>query len=227
MDWGNLLGAGVGALLGGIGGGSKPSGTTTTTNDPWGPVQPYLLDLFSRAQSQANVGGSLTPDQVAAQSELGKFASGERVNPYLGADNPYLQSVIDNANADTMRAIQPMVNRANAASGSFGNSGVAETYGRMAGEAAAKAATTARYQDYTQQMGLNENDLNRRMSAIQPFLGFANYEQSLPWTNLSNYRSNITGSGGSSQSTPYFTNTAGNVLGGALLGSQVGKLWGS
>lgn len=227
MAWEDLLGAGVGALLGGIGGGSKPSGVTTTTNDPWSGVQPYLRDLFSRAQTQANYGANLTPDQIAAQSELGKFASGERVNPYLGMDNPYLQQVIDNASADTLRGIQPMLNRANAASGSFGNSGVAETYGRMAADAVNKGATNLRYQDYTQQMGLNESDMNRRLGALGNFQNFANYEQALPWTNISNYRSNIMGSGGGSQTQPYFTSTASNVLGGALMGSQLGKLWGS
>lgn len=227
MALGDWLGAGIGALLGGVGGGSKPAGTTTTTNDPWGPVQPYLTDLFSRAYSQVQRGGQLTPDQIAAQSELGRFASGERVNPYLGMDNPYLQKVIDNASADTIRGIQPMVNRANAASGSFGNSGVAETYGRMAADAVNKGATNLRYQDYTAQMGLNESDLNRRLNALPQFQSFASYEQALPWTNISNYRSNIMGSGGGSQSQPYFTSTASNVLGGALMGSQLGKLWGS
>jgi len=237
LDSGGSGGSGMGAiggllggLFGGFGGGDEPAGQTTTTQAPWGPQQPYLMDLYRKAQEASAYGNQLTPDQIAAQTELGKWASGENMNPLLGVNNPYLDQVINNASSDAMRNLMPMVNKANAASGSFGNSGVAEMYGRTAADQLGKIATDTRYQDYTRQQGLFENDANRRISALTPFLGQANLEQKLPWENLTNYRNMIsTGSGGST-SQPYFTNTAANVLGGAgagtWLGNQLANGWG-
>lgn len=229
LGLGGLLGGVAGGLLGGTSG-SKPAGTTTTTQDPWGPQQPYLLDLYAKAKEAAGYGNQLTQDQIDAQTELGKWASGENMNPLLGVDNPYLQKVIDNASGDALRNLQPMINKANAASGSFGNSGVAETYGRTAADQLGKIAMDTRYQDYTKQQGLYESDANRRLSALPTFLGQANMEQQLPWTNLNNYKGIVSGGQGGSTSTPYFTNTANSVLGGAgvgsWLGTQIAKGWG-
>ena len=222
---GGWLGALAGGVLGGIGGGSKPAGQTTTTNAPWDPQQPYLKDLYARAQQESQYGGQFTPDQTDAQRELGKFASGERYNPMLGVDNKYLQGVIDNSSQDAMRNLMPMMAKANAASGSFGNSGVAETYGRSAADTLGSIATSTRYKDYLAQQGLNESDLDRRMRAIGGFQGQANAEQQLPWNNLTNYKNSIN-FGGNSTSQPNFTNPAANVLGGALGGYQLGSNWG-
>lgn len=220
---GEILGGLAGGLLGGMGGGDKPAGQTTTTQAPWGPQQPYIMDLFNKAQQQYGQGGGINQDQLDSQKELGKWASGENMNPLLGVNNPYLQQVIDNSSADAMRNLQPLINRANAASGSFGNSGVAETYGRTAADTLGKIATDTRYQDYTRQQGLFENDANRRIAAISPFMGQANYEQQLPWQNLNNYSKVVSGNVGSSTSTPYFTNPANGVLGGATIGGWLGN----
>ncbi len=227
--WLGALGGIAGGLLGGMSS-DKPAGQTTTTQAPWGPQQPYLTDLYAKAKQASQFGGQLTPDQIAAQTELGKWASGENYNPMLGLENPYLKKSIDDASTAAMRNLQPMINRANAASGSFGNSGVAETYGRTAADQLGTIANNAYMGDYYKQQGLFESDANRRISAINPFLGQANYEAELPWKNLTNYRNTITAGNGSSTSTPFFTNTAANVLGGAgagtWLGNQLASGWG-
>jgi hypothetical protein len=162
---------------------------------------------------------------------MGKWASGENMNPMLGQNNPYLQGVIDSGSQDVMRNLMPMINKANAASGSFGNSGVAEAYGRQATDQLGKLALGTRFQDYTNQQGLFENDANRRISATSQFQNQANSEQQLPWSNIKNYGAALSGNFGSSNTTPYFTNTAANVLGGAgagsWLGNAIGKAWGS
>ena len=228
-SWLGALGGLAGGLLG-ANTSDKPAGQTTTTQAPWGPQQPYLTDLYSKAQQASQYGGQLTPDQIAAQTELGKWASGENYNPMLGLENPYLTKSIDDASSAAMRNLQPMINRANAASGSFGNSGVAETYGRTAADSLGTIANNAYMNDYARQQGLYENDANRRMSGINSFFGNASMEQQLPWQNLQQYRSAISGSPGSSTSTPYYTNTAANVLGGAgagtWLGNQLASGWG-
>lgn len=220
------LGAIAGGLLGGLGGGSKPAGQTTTTQAPWGPQQPYLMDLFNRAQQTSGYGGEMTPDQIAAQKEMGKWASGENMNPLLGMDNPYLQGVIDNSSQDAMRNLMPMVNKANAASGSFGNSGVAETYGRTAADTLGNIATNARFQDYQRQQGLFESDAGRRVGAIGAFQNQAGLEQKMPWENLSQYGRAITGNFGGSTAQPYFTSPMNSIIGGAGVGSWLGSQWG-
>lgn len=197
-------------------------GETTTTNAPWGPAQPYIMDMLSRAGGAA-AAPLVTQDQNAAQAEMGKWASGENMNPLLGVNNPYLQAVIDSSSQDAMRNLQPMFNRANAASGSFGNSGVAEAQGRYAGETLGNIATKARMADYTQQQGLFENDAARRITAGGLFQQQANYEQQMPWQNVNNYARAIGGTGGGSTSQPYYSNPMNTIAGiGGILGS-----WGS
>ena len=295
MSWTDFLPA-IGGLLGAFGGDDEPAGQTTTTTAPWGPQQGYLLDVFNQAQGASDYGSQPTPDQIAAQTEMGKWASGENYNPLLGQsnpglsqnadqqygmdqykqwatggyqnpllgqNNPYLQSVIDAQSQDAMRNIMPMMNKANAASGSFGNSGVAETYGRMASDTLGNIANRTRFQDYQNQQQLQENQLNRQFGALNPFMANAsnqqqnqiadfnqqrglfendanrritatgqfqnqaNYEQQLPWNNVKNYGGAISGNYGNSQSSPYFTSTASNVLGGIGAGSWIAKQFGN
>ena len=224
MAWTDWLPA-IGGLLGGLGG-SEEAGQTTTTNAPWAPQQPYLQDLFANAQATSKYGAEMTPDQTTAMQEMGKWASGENMNPLLGVSNPYLQGMIDKGSADFMREWQPAANRANAASGAFGNSGVAETYGRMGSEGLANSIMGTRFKDYTNQQGLYENDAQRRVGATTNFANMAQYEQNLPWQNLGNYAKALSGNYGSTQSSPYFTNTAASVLGGIGAGTSLAKQWG-
>lgn len=231
-------------------------------------------------------------------------------NPMMGLNNPYLQNVINSSAQDAMRNMMPMMNQANAQSGSFGNSGLAEMYGRSAADTLGNIANRTRYQDYTNQQGLQEahlgrqigmeesrigrqagaeesrlgrlygslesqigrqtgaeenrlgrqasgyeSGLNRRFGALNPFMqnagnqqqygindfnaqrqlyendanrqitatgqfqNQANYEQNLPWNNVQNYGKTLQGSYGGSTSSPYFTNTGANILGGMGAGT--------
>ena len=115
-----------GALL--SNGGSQQSGTTnqTTTSSPWSGVQPYLTDLFQRAQQQTNRGpysgpyiapqspytqqaisqqaaGALAPNNLVsqAQGQLGQTIGGN----YLDlSTNPYLQSTLNSLTGNALRA---------------------------------------------------------------------------------------------------------------------------
>lgn len=248
-DWltnnaGLLASLGLGGLVGSMNG-SQQAGTTTTTNAPWSPQQPYLLDLFQRAQNQSqnpatsdamnsafsgmqNAVGSALPNQ--AQGVIGKTLSidpskyfgigatnpylgkttpqvsnpylgaqaatatnplstlaantasnpfigsqaatasnpfiGQQAttynaatanNPYLGIDNPYLSATIDAASQDAMRNIMPAYDQAQAASGSFGNSGVADYFGRAAANTLGNIATNARMGQFQQNQNLAQN----------------------------------------------------------------------
>lgn len=213
---GSLLGTIAGGLLGAYNG-SQKAGDITTSEAPWGPQQPYLTSGWSKAQNLLNNG---SPLQTQANTNYQNILNGSLKNPYLGQDNPYLQKQIDYANEDVTRAMMPAMNQANRASGSFGNSGVADQFGKSLTDAYSRNANTMRFQDYTQQQNLAESDLNRRAQFTQGANNFA-------WQPLQNY-SNIVGGAkwGGTSSQPYFNNPASSILGGALAGNKIGSLWG-
>lgn len=132
------------------GGGSKE--TSTTSLPSW--AVPYAQDFLQRSQQQSNLpyqqyGGQtlagLNPYQTAgleataqramqgspvngaASSELQRTLSGG----YLGAGNPYMDSLVDRSQGDLIRGYQqsviPQLDMMAARSGSFGNTGVAQT----------------------------------------------------------------------------------------------------
>lgn len=232
-NWSNIvdkglsfLNSGAGsALAGGLLGslnGAKQTGESTTTQAPWSAQQPYLLDMFQKAQqTQAGGAASMSPQERQALQTMGQVASGPTSNPYFGVDNPYLKGVIDNASQDVMRNLMPMMNRANIASGSFGNSGIAETFGRTAASELGKIATGTRFTDYTNQQQLGENAANRTTGMLGPLYSAGQNSAANPWANLANYGKAVTGSYGSQTTNPIYTNPTANVLGGALLGSQI------
>ena len=211
----------AGGLLGGVDG-SKQTGTQTSTQAPWSPQQPYLTDMFAKAKA-ASDSGAMSPYEQTALTGMQGFANGPKTNPYAGVDNPYLTQTINNASQDAMRNLMPAFDQAQHASGSFGNSGVAETFGRSAANTLGNIATSARMQDYGTQQQLGENAVNRSVSALGPLYSAGQNSTANPWTNIKNYGSAITGSYGGTSSQPIYTNQAANMLGGGLLGSQIYK----
>ena len=209
----------AGGLLGGING-SKQTGTQTSTQAPWSPQQPYLTDMFAKAKA-ASDSGAASPYETSALQGMQGFANGPKTNPYAGVDNPYLTQTINNASQDAMRNLMPMYDQAQRASGSFGNSGVAEIFGRTAADTLGKIATNARMQDYGTQQQLGENAVNRTVSSLGPLFSAGQNSASNPWTNINKYGQAITGSYGGTSSQPIYTNPVSNMLGGGLLGSQV------
>ena len=232
INWGNIASsalkgltspAGLTTLAGGLLGsldGSKQTGTETKTQAPWTPQQPYLLDMFAKAKA-ASDSGAASPYETSALQGMQGFANGPKTNPYAGVDNPYLTQTINNASQDAMRNLMPMYDQAQRASGSFGNSGVAEIFGRTAADTLGKIATNARMQDYGTQQQLGENAVNRTVSSLGPLFSAGQNSALNPWTNINKYGQAITGSYGGTSSQPIYTNPVSNMLGGGLLGSQV------
>ena len=232
INWGNIASsalngltspAGLATLAGGLLGsldGSKQTGTETKTQAPWTPQQPYLLDMFAKAKA-ASDSGAASPYETSALQGMQGFANGPKTNPYAGVDNPYLTQTINNASQDAMRNLMPMYDQAQRASGSFGNSGVTEAFGRTAADTLGKIATNARMQDYGTQQQLGENAVNRTVSSLGPLFSAGQNSASNPWTNINKYGQAITGSYGGTSSQPIYTNPVSNMLGGGLLGSQV------
>lgn len=106
-----------------FGGGDAPSGTTTVNtvqnSDPWAGVQPYMVDIFNRAQGLANRGpyagqyiGAESPYTQQArtlqanralqgspvgdamQTNIADTLNGQYLNP---ESNPYLKSAVQDA----------------------------------------------------------------------------------------------------------------------------------
>lgn len=207
---GSLLGTALGGLLGSMNG-AKQAGTTTTTQTPWAGQQPYLLDAFERARTSANG----TPLQTQANANYSSVLSGPTKNPMLGMDNPYLTKAIDNANTDVTRAMMPAIDQANHASGSFGNSGVADTYGKNLTDAYSRNATGMRMQDYTNQQNLYQQ-------AVGNTLGFTSNANNYTAQPAQNYAQTIQGNYGNSTTTPYFNNPMAGIMGGAMVGNKIG-----
>lgn len=232
INWGNIASsalngltspAGLTTLAGGLLGsldGSKQTGTETKTQAPWSPQQPYLTDMFAKAKA-ASDSGAASPYETSALQGMQGFANGPKTNPLAGVDNPYLTQTINNASQDAMRNLMPMYDQAQRASGSFGNSGVTEAFGRTAADTLGKIATNARMQDYGTQQQLGENAVNRTVSSLGPLFSAGQNSASNPWTNINKYGQAITGSYGGTSSQPIYTNPVSNMLGGGLLGSQV------
>lgn len=93
-------------------------------------------------------------------------------NPFLGADNPYLNANIDKAQGDLVRnynlTTQPAYNSAMVKSGSFGNSGVQElneNAQKNLQDSLGNVSNSMRMQDYNNQQGMYkwDNEFNRNL----------------------------------------------------------------
>jgi hypothetical protein len=98
---------------------------------------------------------------MADPIDLGYGAAADNTNPFLGAENPYLQNVVDLTTRDMTdaynRTVVPAQNAAALRSGSFGNSGLAELAqadARGLQTSIGDAASKLRFNDYTQQQDM-------------------------------------------------------------------------
>ena len=226
------LGALAGGLLGGLGGNQKPAGNTTTTTVSDFPdwyknqyVQPYL----NQVQSTFNSQGAYDPSLVnAANAEQLKTVQGQYLDP---ATNPYLQKTYDMGaqnltqqyNLATKPGMDAQFNRANAFG--VGNSAW-EQYDaenkRQLGNSLQNLGTNIFGGNYQQERA-------RQASASSGAPGFSASSQSAPYAGQSAYGSLLGNFKPQSQTNtqPYFSNTGAGILGGALAGSQFGKLFGA
>lgn len=176
---GNIPTSALSTLLGGaaglLGATSAPSKITTTT-EPWAGQQPYLLDLFSKAQQAAN--SASTPNALQTKaSDFGLAALNSPLNnqaqtavsglltsdpsqmygigaqnAYMGQTNPYLQKSIDDASSDLIRnyrlGTQSQTDKMFANSNAFGGSAYNETVANNERNLASQLGTLANNQRY-------------------------------------------------------------------------------
>ena len=157
------------------------------------------------------------------QAAQGLSSMQGQTNPYSGMNNPYLVKSIDSASQDAMRNLMPMQNQANQQSGSFGNTGVAETYGRAAANTLGNISNNARMGAYNQSANQWNTDQTRNIAGATDLFNMGTNYGNIPWQSIKNYHDAVSGNygGNSSQSNPYFTNNTANIMGGALAGSSI------
>lgn len=225
------LAAGVGGALAGklLGGGSQQSGTYTQTTEPWKAQQPYLTDLFGRAQTQSQTGISpltnqylsMTQDRATTGNPLNSLAQSNAAatlnGSYLTPDsNPFLQSTVNQALGDVKSQINSQFSGDN-----FGSSAHQEWLQRGLANTALPYYMQNYQQERQRQMGaqaLAPTLANQDYTDINQLGQAALYQQNFPWEQLQKYQQAISGNYGGTQTSPIFTNPAANMAGGALAG---------
>jgi hypothetical protein len=262
FDWTSLIGPALGAWAGYKAGGDQTQTVQNTipapmmnqwqgytnfanqlANRPYqNTVAPFTQDQYGamdqiRAQSQ---GG---PEQQAGSQALQSFLSGGNKNPYMG-DNPYLSGMIKRSNDEIMGRM----NTGAFNSGSFGNSGVAETTAKAIGD----STNALQFANYQNSANLAESGLNRQASMIPQALTYQNQnlanssallqsgamqqqqgQKTLDnWWNYPMQQLGIMGQPlgfniGQNSTTSIPGNPWASALGGGLLGLQLGNAMGS
>ena len=126
-------------------------------------------------ESTYNRGMQGAPEVSAARDQMMNTINGGgfQQNPYLQQGNPYLQQSIDSTLGDMARnynnTTKANTESSMAASGSFGNSGLAQIQGeqqRQLMQEQGRAASNMRFGDYQQQAQMYGDERNRQVQAM-------------------------------------------------------------
>jgi hypothetical protein len=202
------LGMGAGALLGGLGG-SEQAGTVTTEEGLPDWLKAYAkpaLDKYSTDLQNYQI----DPYGVmpSAMKEFQNTISGMYLDP---STNKYLEDYFKLGAERIKGSLSPSFGHMQA----FGqHSGYNESLSRGLGD----FATGLYGGNYAK-----ERDRQTQLTAAAPaFIGQSSQAAFQPY---SQYLQTI-GSLGKKKDEPYFENTFGNILGGALAGGSLGRIWG-
>lgn len=211
---------------------SKGGGKTQEVkqdNSPWVGAQPYLRDLFGRAQAQSQ-GTGISPqtqnvqgliyNRALAGSPL-NAAAGNQVQKTLegGYTNPFASGAL----GDAMDMAKSKIN-AQFSGDNYGNSAHQEWLGRGITSAAMPFASQMFENERGRQLGaaqLAPAIAGQDFSDLGQGLSVSRMADDAPWNQLLRYQQAISGAGGGSSVTqqPYSAgNPIGSMLGGALGG---------
>jgi hypothetical protein len=202
------LGMGAGALLGGLGG-SQQAGTVTTEEGLPDWLKAYAkpaLDKYSTDLQNYQI----DPYGVmpSAMKEFQKTIGGQYLDP---STNKYLEDYFKLGAERIKGSLSPSFGHMQA----FGqHSGYNESLSRGLGD----FATGLYGGNYAK-----ERDRQTQLTAAAPaFLGQSSQAAFQPYQQ---YLGTV-GSLGKKKDEPYFENPFGNILGGALAGGSLGRIWG-
>ena len=209
-----ILGAAaIGALASKKGGGV---GQTTVNNAPWIEQQPYLLNLFERANSlygqsaqspetlaamqrmreRAMSGDNLT---TQAQGQIGRTISGDYLHP---SSNPYLAAAVS-------QALDPVQARVNSTFGggggnNFGSSAHAETLTKQLANTALPFYMQNYQQERDRQMGATAAAPSMAYADLDPLFQVGQMQTQAPWDQLARYQGAVSGNYGGVSTQPYY-----------------------
>lgn len=203
----SLLGAAGGALLGGMGGGGK-AGTVQTEEGLPDWLMPYAKPALDQYSSQIqNLNTDPYGIMPSAMKEFKSTIDGQYLDP---STNKYLEDYYKLGAERIKGSLSPSFGHMQA----FGShTGYNEALSRGLGD----FATGLYGGNYAK-----ERDRQTSMTASAPqFLAQSSTAQTLPYQQ---YLQSLSGLG-KKKEDPYFTNPMGGILGGAMMGSQMGSLW--
>lgn len=210
-DYSSAIGAGIGGLLGGMDADSGPAGYTTSNKKESIPawLQNYVEqavirgnDLFSRLYNQPS------PVLGVSEEEMLKTIRGDYLHP---DSNPYLAAIAKNVSDITGRAVDSRFS----AAGRYGSGAFADT----AASAISKSLTDLYGTNYAAERGRQFGATSTAPAYASSVVG----AQFAPFVDFLKLVPNIRNT---DVTEPYFKNKSAGILGGAMAGSQLGKMFG-
>lgn len=209
------------------------SSKTKTTSDPWAPAQPYILKglensgrVFDQQQPSLDKYSAMQMDtygRLAPGSEAGITGAQGLVNDTLAGKylqgNPYLDKIL----ATSRDNITNDVNGQFSSAGRYGS-------GMHAGVLAkylADAENQARYNNYAQERGYQNQAVDQAQSLMNGSQGLLNNAAELPWIGVGALNGNVrqASNGYGVQTTKQSGNIGGQLMGiaGSALSSYLGR----
>lgn len=163
---------------------------TKTTNDPWAPAQPYILqnlqqqsDVFNSTQPQLEGFAGMQRDsygRVAPGAEQGVMGAQGLVNRNLsGANlsgNPYLDAIL----GKTRENVTASVNDQFGPAGRYGSG----MHAKILTDELAAAENQARYQDYGVERGYQQDAIGDAQNLMGGSQSLLNNAAELPWIGV-------------------------------------------
>lgn len=216
--------------------GASQAGTTTNTQTPPAYMYPYIGTALGQAGNLLQTGGPkyYPGQQVASFNPAQQAAMGGTLNLdqnlMQGSGNPYENSMFNQAALATQGQL---------ASQFAGSGRNLDASMPLRSDQLNNLATNFYGQNYqndiqnalgasNQALGIGSQIQNQSQNLIDASKNAYNYNQQLPFSNLQQYESFLTGvQPGQQTQSPYFTNPAANTLGEGLAAASIYKDLGS
>lgn len=211
-------------------GGATPAGNTTNTQTPPQYMYPYIGTALGQAGNLLQTGGpkyypgqqvaSFNPAQQAAMSGTLNLDK----NLMQGSGNPYENAMFNQAAQSTQGQLaSEFAGSGRDITGSMPlraqqlNQLGTDFYGQNYQNDIQNAMQAA-----NQRLGIGNQIQNQSQNLINASQNAYNYNQKLPYTNLQQYESFLSGlQPGSQVTSPYFNNPTANALGTGLAGMSI------
>lgn len=208
---GNAIGAVTGGILGGSDASSGPAGTTTKTNVQDVPdwLKPYFTsNLTGGSALRDSLTSGVNPLYGMSDAELAKTISGDYLDP---ESNPYLSKTGDIIAGKIGRTVDSRFESA----GRYGSGAHQDVLATDVGNAL-NALYGANY----------ASERGRQLATATGVPGYLSGEVAAKFAPYLNFQRLIPGLTSTTSTEPYFTNKGAGILGGALAGSQLGGMFG-